>query len=135
MSVVNSPIQDLLIRIKNGYMARRKETRETIYSNFKKNVLDVLKKYSFIKDYEILEKENNKKFIKVYLNEVNDPVNDVPTVKFYSKPSVKWYLSYKDIKPVAGWRGIGIMTTNQWIISSNEAKANKVGGELIAEIY
>ncbi len=134
MSVVNSPIHDMLIRIKNAYMARREVVKPIIYSKFKVEVLNLLKKYNFIKDYEILE-DDNKKFIKIYLNPVRDPINDIPVIKFYSRPSRRWYISYKDIKPVAWWRGIGIISTNKWIMASHEAKVQKLWWELIAEIY
>ncbi len=134
MSVVNNPIHDMLIRIKNSYMARRQEVKPIIYSNFKVAVLEVLKKYNFIKDYQILE-DWNKKFIKILLKEVKDPINDIPVIKFYSKPSRRWYVSYEDLKPVAGGRWIGIISTNKGVMASHEAKAQKLWWELIAEIY
>ncbi|MFW5890901.1 MAG: 30S ribosomal protein S8 [bacterium] len=71
-----------------------------MFSNFKKEVLDLLKRYNFIKDYEIIE-EGNKKFIKINLKTVNNPDNDIPVIKFVSKPSRRWYTSYTNLKPVA----------------------------------
>ena len=53
MSFVNAPIHDLLIRIKNAYMARRTHVDGVIYSNFKVNVLELLKQYGFILGYEV----------------------------------------------------------------------------------
>jgi small subunit ribosomal protein S8 len=112
MSYVNAPVHDLLIRIKNAYMARKTNVDDITFSKFKTNVLDLLKRYNFIKNFEIIEK-NNKKSIKVSLKRVEDTVNDIPEIKFYSKPSRPWYVSYKNIKTVAGGKGIGIMSTNQ----------------------
>jgi len=63
--------------------------------------LDLLKKYKFIKDFEISE-ENNKKSINIMLKVVENPVNDIPEIKFYSKPSRPWYVSYKNLRVVAG---------------------------------
>jgi len=63
--------------------------------------LDLLKKYKFIKDFEISE-ENNKKSINIMLKVVENPVNDIPEIKFYSKPSRPWYISYKNLRVVAG---------------------------------
>jgi ribosomal protein S8 len=40
-------------------------------------------------------------------------VNDVPNIKFFSKPSRPWYVSYKNITLVAGGKGIGIISTNE----------------------
>lgn len=134
MSFVNSPIHDLLIRIKNSYMAKRQKIEWVLYSKFKVQVLVLLKKYWFIKDYKIQE-DVDKKFLIIYLNPINDLINDIPVVKFYSKPSRKRYVSWKDIKYVAGGRWIWIISTNEWLMASHEAKAKKIWWELIAEIY
>ncbi|MBO4203972.1 30S ribosomal protein S8 [bacterium] len=55
MSYVNAPIHDLLIRIKNAYMARKTAVNGVVYSKFKVKVLDLLKEYHFVKGYEIVE--------------------------------------------------------------------------------
>ena len=134
MSYVNAPVHDLLIRIKNAYMARKTKLSGITYSKFKTNVLDLLKRYNFVKDFEIVDK-NGKKEIKVLLKPVENPVNDIPEIKFFSKPSRPRYVSYKDLHVVAGWKWIWIISTNQWLMASHEAKAKKLGWELIAEIY
>ena len=88
MSYVNAPIHDLLIRVKNAYMARKTAVDWVVFSKFKVEVLSLLKEYHFIKDFEIVENWK-KKLINIQLNVVRDPVNDIPEVKFYSKPS-RW---------------------------------------------
>jgi len=134
MSYVNAPIHDLLIRIKNAYMARKLSVDGVIFSNFKQQVLELLKQYGFIKSFEIVE-DGGKKSLSIALNTVKDAVNDIPNVKFFSKPSRAWYVRCKDIHSVAGGKGIGILSTSQGLMASHEAKQKKLGGELIAEIY
>ncbi|MDO4713142.1 MAG: 30S ribosomal protein S8 [bacterium] len=134
MSYVNAPVHDLLIRIKNAYMARRTTVDGVVYSKFKANILDLLKQYGFVKDYSIQGTES-KKMIAIELKKVVNPVNDIPSVKFYSKPSRPWYVGYKDLKTVAGGKGLGIISTNQGLLPVHVAKQKKLGGELIAEIY
>ena len=134
MSYVNAPIHDLLIRIKNAYMARKTTVEGVVFSKFKVKVLDLLKEYHFIKDYSLVEK-GVKKLITVKLNVVKDPINDIPEVKFYSKPSRPRYVGYKELKNVAGGKGIGIISTNQGLLPVHVARQKKLGGELIAEIY
>jgi len=134
MSFVTSPIQDLFIRIKNAYIARREDINGVQYSSFKVSILDILKKHRFIKDYTIIE-EGKKKFIEISIKEVTDIVEDIPVIKFYSKPSRKIYVSYKELRSVAWGRGIGIISTNKWVMPTYEAKKKKLGWELIAEIY
>ncbi len=134
MSYVNAPVHDLLIRIKNGYMARKMSVENVVYSKFKVNVLDLLKKYGFISDYGVVENDGNK-FIRIKLNVVENPVNDIPKIKFYSKPSRPWYIGYKQIKTVASGKGIGIISTSKGLMPAHVAKQKKLGGEFIAEIY
>lgn len=59
----------------------------------------------------------------------------MPVITFYSKPSKRWYVAKDETKPVAGGRGIGIISTNQGLMAAHEAKKLGIGGELIAEIY
>lgn len=134
MSFVNAPIHDLLIRIKNAYMARRTTLDWIVYSKFKTSVLDLLKSYKFIVSYDVVE-QGSKKTIVIHLKDVKDEVNDIPVIKFFSRPSRRWYVSYKEIKPVAAGRGIWILSTSQGLLPTHVAKQKKIGGELIAEIY
>jgi len=134
MTFVNAPIHDLLIRIKNAYKARKIKVLDVQFSNFKQQVCDLLKEYKFISTYEIRE-EGKKQFIDITLNQVISSNNDVPVVKFYSTPSRPWYISYKEIRSVAWGKGIGIIATSKWLLPTHKAKEQKVGWQLIAEIY
>jgi len=98
--------------------------------------LNLLKQYGFVKAYEIVEeKDKVQKTINITLKKVINPVDDIPHVKFFSKPSRPWYVGYKDLKLVAGGKGIGIISTNQGLMATHVAHEKKIGGELIAEIY
>jgi small subunit ribosomal protein S8 len=100
MSYVNAPIHDLLIRIKNSYMARRKSLDGIVYSQFKENVLTLLKKYKFIESFNVVSVDN-KKFIQISLYFSGSMREDIPVIKFYSTPSRKRYVASKDLKLVA----------------------------------
>ena len=67
MSLVQAPIHDLLIRIKNAYLARRYQVENVQYSKFKQQMLDLLKAYRFIDGYT-LTSEGNKKFFTIDLH-------------------------------------------------------------------
>jgi small subunit ribosomal protein S8 len=131
---IHSPIHDMLIRIKNAYMARKEIVQWVIYSNFLVATLDLLQAYNFVKSYRVTEIWP-KRFITITLFPVLNPIQDVPVLRLYSKPSRRWYVSYKDIKTVAWGQGIWLLSTNQWLMASHVAKAKKIWGELIAEIY
>lgn len=88
---MNAPIQDLLIRIKNAYLARRRFVRGVIYSRMKENICELLKNYKFIASYEKRE-EGKKAYIDISLHTVKDPIKDIPVIKLISKPSRRWYV-------------------------------------------
>ena len=134
MGFVNAPVHDLLIRIKNALMARKELITWVIYSNFKKDILELLKRYNFIKDYEVVQVDK-KRFINIYLNKVYNSVNDIPVVNFYSKPSKRVYVSTNQLSNVAWWKWISIISTSKWVLSNKEALETKVWWELIASIY
>lgn len=134
MTYVNAPIHDLLIRIKNAYMARKTSVEHVPFSNYKIKILELLQQYGFVKSFDLVE-EGVKKSITITLKKVVNPVNDVPNIKFFSKPSRPWYVSYKDIVSVAGGKGIGIISTNEGLMPTHVAKQKKLWWELIAEIY
>ena len=131
---VTAPIHDLLIRIKNAYMARKTNVDWVVYSKFKTKILELLQQFKFVEAFKVRE-DGKKKFIDISLKKVTNPVDDIPNVKFFSKPSRSWYVSYKNIGSVAGGRGIGIISTNQGLMAAHIAKQKKLGWELIAEIY
>jgi len=115
-------------------MARKTSVEGVVFSNFKIKILELLKQYRFIQSFDIKE-DGKKRFIQISLKKVLNPVNDVPNIKFFSKPSRPWYVSYKNITLVAWGKGIGIISTNQWLMPTHIAKEKKLWGELIAEIY
>lgn len=133
-SFVNAPVHDMLIRIKNAYMARKTNVDNIQYSTLKENVLKLLKDAKFIVDYKVVENWN-KKFLFLVLKEVTNSIQGIPVIKFYSKPSRRVYVSYKELHKVAGGLGIWVISTNKWVITTKDAKINKVWWELMFEIY
>ena len=91
MTYINAPIHDLLIRIKNAYKARKVLVSDIPHSSFKMEVLGLLEQYGFIKGVKVRE-DGIKKFIDVDLKVITNPVDDIPVVKFFSKPSRPWYV-------------------------------------------
>lgn len=134
MSYTSAPIIDLLIQVKNAYMARNTKIDNIVASNFKLKVCELLKKAKFIKDFNVTT-DGNKKTLHIELMQSSNMNEIVPNIKLFSKPSRKMYVWFEDIKGVAGGKGIGLISTDKGLMFTHEAKALKIGGELIAEIY
>lgn len=127
-----SPIVDLIIRIKNGYMSGR-ERIESPYSRFREDVLSKLKRLKYISDYTVTgDKVKHVSIELSYDEELQPAVNDV---KIISKPGQRMYTAAKDLKPVLSGMGYAILSTPDGILTNIEAKKNNVGGELLFYIW
>ncbi|GIW62465.1 MAG: 30S ribosomal protein S8 [Patescibacteria group bacterium] len=126
-------INDLIIRIKNGYLAQ-KEQIESPYSKMRVEVLKKLKELGYIADFK--EEEISKGVKKLVIDlkyEANTPA--LVDVKLYSKSGRRWYIKAKEINAVKGNTGYLIISTSKGIMTNYEAKEKNLGGELLFEIY
>lgn len=125
------PINDLIIRIKNGYMSG-KEMIDTPYSVFREDVLKLLKKLNYISSYTV---EGDKVRVMHIALRYDNGTAAVTDVKLYSKTGRRWYAGVKELKPVVGGMGYSILSTPKGILTHVDAKKNKVGGELLFAIW
>lgn len=124
-------IIDLMIRIKNGYMAQR-ETIESPYSRFKEEILKKLVSLHFIKGYTVTGE-----LIKTISIELlyNDGVPGMTDVNLFSKPGRRMYISHKKLKPVMSGFGYSFLSTSKGILTNIEARKQKIGGELLFNLW
>src|SRR3989338_5929168 len=128
---MSNSIIDLIIRVKNGYSARREHITSP-HSNFREEVLKKLESLGYIKNYTVTgDVIKNIDVTLVYENGMPAVTN----VKLFSKPGRRWYTTSKKIKSVLGGMGVGILSTPQGIMTNKEAKQKKIGGELLFEIW
>jgi len=120
---------DLIIRIKNGYLARKNDI-VCRYSKFNLNILKKLKALNFIKEFK---QEGNKNVIVELL--YNDGQPAMTDVKIHSKPGKRIYRSYKELKPVLSGLGYSIISTTKGVLTNKEARKLKVGGEVLFDIW
>ena len=130
---LTDPIGDMFSRIRNGQM-RSLSSIEIPSSNFRKNILEILKKEGFIKDYYIEKSENNKINLKINLKYYEgDPV--IKEIKRISKPGRRVYSRANSIPRVMNGLGLAILSTPKGVMTDSEAKKNNVGGEIICRIF
>ena len=128
---MENSIIDLIIRIKNGYMAK-KETIESPYSKYKEAVLKKLVDLKFIKGYKVKGEIKKNMIIDLAYEEGKPAISDI---KVYSKPGMRVYISYKNLKPVLSGFGFSILSKSRGIMTDQEAKKAKLGGELLFSFW
>ncbi|TRZ52344.1 30S ribosomal protein S8 [bacterium] len=128
---MENSIIDLIIRIKNGYMAKR-ETIESPYSKYKEAILKKLLSLKSIQGYKVEGKLKKNITIELAYEDGKPAISDV---KVYSKPGMRLYTSYRKLKPVLSGFGYSIISTPKGIVSDREAKKLKLGGELLFSFW
>ena len=130
---LTDPIGDMFSRIRNGQM-RSLNTINIPSSNFRRNILEVLKNEGYIKDYFIEKSENNKISLKINLKYYEgDPV--IKEIKRISKPGRRVYSRANSIPKVMNGLGVAIISTPKGVMSDSEARKNNIGGEIICRIF
>lgn len=128
----NSPI-DLIVRLKNASLANRKEV-ELPYSKINKEVAKVLQKEGMLEEVKE-EKKGNKKSLMATLKILKrKPV--LTGARIISKPSLRQYVSRSRIWEIEkkGQHTI-ILSTSKGVMTGKEAKKQKIGGEVLFEIW
>lgn len=130
---ISDPIGDMLTRIRNAQM-KLHPTVLIPSSKFKKFVLDVMQREGFISSYDsVTEKDSSFEALKVNLKYVHGtPV--IREIKRISKPGRRIYTRFESLPRVLNGLGIAIISTSKGILSDNEARDQKLGGEIICNI-
>ena len=129
---MTDPLGDMLTRIRNGQQAR-KDSILTPASRLRANVLDVLQREGYIRGYRE-EPLGNHAGIRIELKyfEGQPAIQHVSRV---SKPGRRVYSGAQELPRVRNGLGITIVSTPKGVLSDAEARAQNVGGEVLAEVF
>ena len=129
---LTDPIGDMLTRIRNGQRAR-KDSVLTPASKLRVRVLDVLQREGYIRGYTE-EEMGPAKGIRIELKyfEGQPAIKHVARV---SKPGRRVYSGAQELPRVMNGLGITIVSTPKGVLSDTEARAENVGGEVLAEVF
>ena len=131
--VMTDPIADLLTRIRNANIAKM-EKFEVGYSNIKIRVVEILKEKGFVSDFKVSE-ENKIKSIKVQLKYGPGKERSIVNLVRVSTPGLRRYVKHDEIKRIRGGLGISIISTSKGIMTGEEARRQKLGGEFICYVW
>lgn len=131
--MVNDPVADFIIRLKNAGMVQKQEV-SLPYSKLKAAIAEKLVDAGFLSAAEKHGKKI-KKSLDVTLKYNNDGSAMIRGVKRISKPGRRMYVSVTDIHPVKFGKGKRILSTPLGILTGEEARAKNVGGEELFIIW
>ena len=127
-------IADMLTRIRNALTAKH-DTVTVPASKVKVAIADILVREGYVKGYEIVENPvQNDILITLKYSPVKGQ-KVVTALERVSKPGLRVYAGVDDIPKVLNGMGIAILSTSKGILTDKEAKAQHVGGEVLAYVW
>lgn len=130
--VSTDPISDMLTRIRNAIAVSKTEVRMP-YSKIKQSVADLLQSNNFV-DNVTVEGEGIAKTLIVTINAESTNAR-ITEIQRLSRPGRRAYISADKIPTVKRGRGIVIVSTSKGLMTGDDAKKTRIGGELICKVY
>ena len=125
------PVADMLTCVRNANLALKPEV-VVRYSKLKENVARVLKQEGFIVSYHV----SDEKLKKLHINlKIKGRKGVIEGIKKISKPGLRHYVSADEIPRVLSGLGISIISTSKGVITGQEARVQKIGGEVLVHVW
>jgi small subunit ribosomal protein S8 len=129
--VSTDPISDMFTRIRNAIAVNKHEVTMP-HSKIKEAVAKILASNGFLSDVSVTD--NNFKNLHIVINS-EDANATITEIARLSKPGRRMYVNADKIPTVKRGRGIVIVSTSAGVMTGKEAKAKRLGGELIGQVY
>ncbi len=126
-------ISDMITRIRNGYLASKAEV-SLPHTNLLEKIAQVLVTEKYLAGSSVTESEDGKKTLKLTLN-YSGHTPAISTIKRVSKPGVRIYTPVSGLKPVLSGLGLAILSTSHGVMTDRAAKQQKIGGEVLFELW
>jgi small subunit ribosomal protein S8 len=126
------PIADMLSRIRNALAVRKFEI-SLPHSSVKESVARLLQSNNFIDKVDVSDARIGKTLVLTLAAEQAN--SRITEIKRISKPGRRYYVNSKEIPIVKRGRGLVIVSTSKGMMTGDQARAQKVGGELICQVY
>lgn len=126
--MVSDPIADVLTRIRNGYLAKKKKVIVP-FSGLKEKLAQILVKEEFLRE----AKREGQELILQLKYRAGQPA--VQRIRRISKPGRRIYKKAKELKSIQSGLGISIVSSPQGLMTNKEARKKRLGGEVICEVW
>lgn len=130
---ITDPIADMLTRIRNANTARH-ETVDVPASNMKKAIAEILNEEGYIKGYQVIE-DGKQDVIRITLKYGQNKERVISGLKRVSKPGLRIYAGVDELPRVLKGLGIAIISTSKGVMTDKNARANRIGGEVLAFVW
>ena len=130
---ISDVIADMLTRIRNANDAKH-DTVDIPASNMKKAIAEILLSEGYIKAYNVVD-DGKQGIIRVTLKYGQGKQKVIHGLRRVSKPGLRVYASCEDMPRVMNGLGIAIVSTSKGIMTNKKAKAQNVGGEVLAFVW
>ena len=130
---ITDPIADMLTRIRNANSSKHK-TVDIPASNMKKAIAKILLDEGYVKAVEEI-KDDNQGIIRVTLKYDEKGTRVIDGIKRISKPGLRVYASKDELPRVLNGLGIALISTSKGLKTDKEARAEGLGGEVIAYVW
>ncbi|SEQ58045.1 30S ribosomal protein S8 [Piscibacillus halophilus] len=131
--MMSDPIADMLTRIRNANMVRHDQL-EVPASKLKRDIVDILKREGYIRDYEYIE-DNKQGVLRLFLKYGSNNERVITGIKRISKPGRRVYAKSDEIPKVLNGLGIAVVSTSKGVLTDKEARQQAVGGEVVAYVW
>jgi len=129
--MLSDPLADLLTRIRNA-LSVNKKTVVAPYSQLKENLVKILVKHAYLKNYQVTGKVPHKN-LEISLKSSQRKPTLTNLIRI-SKPGVRIYTAVADLNKIMRGRGLIILSTSQGIMTAKQAKQKNLGGEIICKV-
>ena len=130
---MTDPIADFLTRIRNANMVKH-ESVEVPASKMKRDIAEILKNEGFIRDVEYID-DDKQGIIRVFLEYGKNNECVISGLRRISKPGLRSYVKADAVPKVLNGLGIAILSTSEGVMTDKDARAKKIGGEVIAYVW
>ncbi len=130
---MTDPIADMLTRIRNAIRANHTKV-DIPGSKLKLELARILKEEGYINNYAT-SGEGTKYMIRIFLRYDAKGVSSITHLSRVSRPGRRVYVGATEIPKVLGGYGVNIVSTSKGLMSGKRARTEKVGGEILAQVY
>ena len=131
--IVTDPIADMLTRIRNAGSARH-ETVDVPNSKMKKAIAEILLEEGYIKSFQLID-DGTQGVIRITLKYLPGKEKAIQGLRRVSKPGLRVYAGADELPQVLRGLGIAIISTSKGIMTDKKARAQHVGGEVLAFVW